>query len=1044
MSIINQTKRVEMKMLRKSGNWLERLKLKDFLYDFSYSRRKSLVVILSIVAIAQLVVQLSIFKNDLLIVGGDMFLPLSPALEAYHSLFVWNSRIATGIYVSASANLVPYLTLLVLFNSLMGLPVSERILFGYVLSMSGLSAYYLVITLLDLAKERSNKYLAGFVASVFYMFNTYTLQLWAAPEFLYLSSFALTPLLLALFIKGLETRRLRYALVFATSSLLFASAGTSPVFVVLIFIPILTFFFFYMLVSLLRRDRSAAIGCVLFTAITLATYVGVNSFWIIPMIGWIPYAQASVAFWNPLEWLEWKSRCASVFNIIRMISFVGWWEGPTYGFASFYTTNLLGRTVGFVFPALALVGMLIKRNRYTFFFFSLVALGVFLAEGVHPPLGFIYRWLYLHVPGFWIFRSVEWFVHLVVLGYSFLIGVLVSTVYAWERAEKDPSHTKCSRNIRRFGSKLFAVLIVFLLLAYPWPFWTGAVVHSGKVAGEVGHSYYVKVPKYYYEAADWINSQPEGFRILSLPLSGSYVDYKWGYGGSDIVPTLFNKPIVDDYYGDEHIRRLTGFVSLLLERNESKPIGKLLGLINVKYILFHNDADPEYGHYGQVPIEYVRAVVRSQDGIYLEKVFGQLEFYRNKYFVQAACAATDVRLTSKSPWNVVSGAWEASSENIVAGHSGMLVTAREYLNFTATAKMRLGRFSLDDWLIWGVVNRNNFYYAGMAGRTYFTVGRFTEGLRNEVYSRPNAYPPSGDVYVKVVISAGYCQVFSSKDGVNWAAEYGFKDNAYSAGKIGIYAGQSAEFSNVKVLSPSGIVLLNGSFGNLTMLGSLFSSDFVSGKSVLFDANQLTITDLKFIYKHSEAGAAENISIQLVNVNPTKYIVDVNSSRHFFLILGESFDPNWAAYIDDKIVTEHFIANGYANSWYISKTGSFQVVLEFLPQKLFYIGSGISLITFIICLACIRKKSRRNVKRTNSPAYGKRSKRAEDKVEVPKELLSVVEAGYCSLFETIVERMFLNLPLMVFFKSPQHLIYRSRTIRKVEGLPHHWYREPYEL
>jgi len=49
-----------------------------------------------------------------------------------------------------------------------------------------------------------------------------------------------------------------------------------------------------------------------------------------------------------------------------------------------------------------------------------------------------------------------------------------------------------------------------------------------------------------------------------------------------------------------------------------------------------------------------------------------------------------------------------------------------------------------------------------------------------------------------------------------------------------------------------------------------------------------------------------------------------------------------------------MANGYTNAWYINETGTYTITLEFWPQKLFYIGSAISITTLIICVLYISK------------------------------------------------------------------------------------------
>ena len=52
---------------------------------------------------------------------------------------------------------------------------------------------------------------------------------------------------------------------------------------------------------------------------------------------------------------------------------------------------------------------------------------------------------------------------------------------------------------------------------------------------------------------------------------------------------------------------------------------------------------------------------------------------------------------------------------------------------------------------------------------------------------------------------------------------------------------------------------------------------------------------------------------------------------------------------------HYLVNGYANSWYITPADvdgqeNYELIVEFWPQRLFYIGLGISGMTLISCLA----------------------------------------------------------------------------------------------
>ena len=101
---------------------------------------------------------------------------------------------------------------------------------------------------------------------------------------------------------------------------------------------------------------------------------------------------------------------------------------------------------------------------------------------------------------------------------------------------------------------------------------------------------------------------------------------------------------------------------------------------------------------------------------------------------------------------------------------------------------------------------------------------------------------------------------------------------------------------------------------------------------------------------------DNPSITYEKINPTKYTVHVNASTPFYIVFSESYDSNWIAYINDQQVPNeyHLTANGFANGWYINRTGTFTITLEFWPQNLFYAGSAISITTLILCTLYISK------------------------------------------------------------------------------------------
>ena len=148
-------------------------------------------------------------------------------------------------------------------------------------------------------------------------------------------------------------------------------------------------------------------------------------------------------------------------------------------------------------------------------------------------------------------------------------------------------------------------------------------------------------------------------------------------------------------------------------------------------------------------------------------------------------------------------------------------------------------------------------------------------------------------------------------------------------------------------------------------------------------------------------------ITFVKVNPTKYRILVEGAKESYsVVFSESFHKGWklyfnkaqgnygetvATYFDgeikegthkmtflDKATFEtwklkplaeerHFLVNGYANGWRIlpedtDGQGSYELIAEFEPQRLYYIGLFISLTTLGVCfvvmtVSIIRSKKR---------------------------------------------------------------------------------------
>jgi hypothetical protein len=194
---------------------------------------------------------------------------------------------------------------------------------------------------------------------------------------------------------------------------------------------------------------------------------------------------------------------------------------------------------------------------------------------------------------------------------------------------------------------------------------------------------------------------------------------------------------------------------------------------------------------------------------------------------------------------------------------------------------------------------------------------------------------------------------------------------------------------------STLIAVNGSTSEMF---TLLSSDMVSlDNKAVFLSEQLNQAQWHFIENFVKKSFATEKPPAIVfkKVNPTKYQVEVqNATQPFFIIFNENYDPQWNAYVENRAtdftsvvasypslnvkeadhqtnftpddisylfntpINEqyHFLANGYANAWYINPqqlnngNTQFTITLYYLPQSYYYLGLLITGITICICLS----------------------------------------------------------------------------------------------
>jgi hypothetical protein len=917
-----------------------------------------------IILIMGLPVPLAWFRGGLLISYWDFDFPLSGTTRNFSDyIYVWSERFPPGSAVPQSLAQLPYHVMIVA-AALVGMPIAvvETLILYLLFVGAGLSMHYLMNVL-------GATRFSSLIASAFYMFNSYVAVLiWANPTgeiFLY----AFLPLVFALFMKGIRGGPLiSQSLIFGISTLLLSTSFVTFTYAVVLWLFLGFFFVCYLLRKLLLSEKRAAFRACKFATCAIFTWCLINAWWLInfsyflTVLGVSNSARAAVGISN-LSQLQESSSHSTVLSVLGLQGvwavYSGYAGDPYYSFSSVYSSLWLNALV-LILPGIAFGALLIRRKSPLVAFFSLTAiLAVFLAKGLNPPFESLYEKVFLAYPLLQPFREpYSKFGFLIVLSYAVLIGETLGYVVYRTIRRASRLHVRLPRIV---GVGLVLFLVIGVL---PWPLWTGDVVYPG---GHVIPSARVSVPGYYQDANSWLASQPQDFRLYPWPFSAlGYDAFNWssGFVGADPSTWLLSKPVVT-YVGSTFQLPLTIATELssLVALNPGFEDGNLTG----------------WQWAGQ-------ATLRPQ---------GSSAFVQNQT-VHGGNWAAEVSVTNttiyvaSAPVEYYPTSSGLSWVSRYAARTGQPLQIEAYLRADANITAAYLVFFFYD---------SEMRYVGQ------TNGPDLGGRFDWTYTNLSATVPSGVSYFIPSI------VFTSRSG---ATGHGFADDVYFNGWPRITnIGSVLDLLNVKylmihddsdtayvqnnkfwvyapnnelksLLNSDKSMVLAAQFGGLTFYRNLewrqsevyaaTSYQATSGNDTgLIQAAQVTANDTGTVVFASQETIQGIGLATLGNLNqdsttsglayekllPTSYVVKVDSQGPFFLVFGESYDPGWSARADGLDILQHFVANGYANGWYVNHVGRLTITIEFLPQRMADIGAIVSVLTLILGVTILSRTRIKN-------------------------------------------------------------------------------------
>jgi len=854
-----------------------------------------------------------------------------------------------------------------LFQSI-HLPVNVVQIIFYTFSMlgSGLSMYFLASTIYK------NQKIVPLVASTLFMFCVYRLEWIWWPGFLWTLGFL--PLLMALYVKIVENSRnhlsvTKYILLFIVASMvLLCGQGIDVSLRVISLVSVGLIFLYCLIVQSGSRFRLIKIS-----ALLLAITIVANIWWLVPFYNY--YAPHPNFTWGiSLDITQWSWAMArSSFLNLFWASSGPYWE-ETYPFSQFYANAVL-IVLTFVPVFLAFSALLFRKHKYArlnLFLGAIILCALFLQKGLHAPLSNVNLFLYQHIPFAYAFRSAESKFGLFLLPFLALItGSSAQLLFEFIHAKKI--------RIQKFFAYAVTGIIIAIFLIASFPLVTGQVLERN-LNSIPSHA---NIPEYWYQASDWINSQDGDFRVLITPNDyNSNVIYTWDCATAQrLAPRFINKPLLElQPMADKVNNYYSGLIVTLydtIRNNNVSQFQELLDDTNVRYILQCNDVTWLPADAGQIiPPSLVKSFLSNQPDIKLVKQFGELDIYeyQNLTTTHIWAASVNTGITDRN-YGIVFGATQV--DGILPDSSGKPGKALQfdgvddYVYCGNDESLQLtNTVTVEAWVnVLGNSSKDQCEPISKGG-----AYGWQQKSANQPYNwRFHIYDNNNQWY-----NLPYVDI-----GTGWHYVVGTYDKNLPSGNLKEYVDGTLRYQmdytsgiNDKTVEPFQLGRVYDRYANLIIDGVRVSDIARSpaeiagnwndgtGKALENDQHTAALWALDessgdTLYNKPGAAVDADKSLPTIayqQINPVKYHINIqNATQPFTLVFAESFDPQWKAYYgrvnwfqalwQKPVDAKHAQVAGYANGWYLDKTGNYDITLYYRPQSLFYSGviiSGLSI------------------------------------------------------------------------------------------------------
>lgn len=815
-----------------------------------------------------------------------------------------------------------------------------------------------------LARKIIGNDVGGFIGSIVFCFNTYFLTIATQAHTLINVASAFSLFAILFFINAIESQKERYWYILSSLMIFLCTSYDLRVTYITLFV---MFFYgiFYLFFIIGYRDKKLFLSKIYYSILfLLLPFALMNMYWFLPQINSGLVSNNIIVnrtlfgndYWN-------FSDSIGLFHPFWSGAYINWFMVETMP------------PYFWLIPIIAFSGLFLSKKDKRIWFFAFISLlGIFLAKQVDIPFPDVYPWLFKNFPGFNAFRESTKFYFLIALGYSILIGYCVSWV--WQNWSK----TK----LQIIGKWLFSFLVTLIFLLNTVPV----------ITGEIG-TYFVprKIPNDYIALKDFLYNQKDYFQTLWIPALS-----RWGFYTNN-HPIIYGAAVAEVQHW-QNFAKPTSFISNKWSLRDSivaifnkSFTDQLLNENSVKYVIvpiedLEND-DAIFQYYGGNRDFYIKNLDKDPSLKKIDIGTKELVIYENENFLPYIYAVDGVYSFNDGEdmhlkYQYISKGSENNYFILEDKNSNLSDKFTRVVPNISYSDYQL----LDEALMNSELGDCNAYdNNGKISKADSLESKELGGKSIELMAANHI--ACAQTPVKIEAGKNYLLEFDYESPNANSNAY----NSYATYAL-IFNNQKKEFfsTNIPIKSPG----WHHYSKIITVPNDATQAEIYIYARSLEDSRTWITTryqNIKFTAM-AEGGVnyktvsfsdiylskPKNITYQIIN--PAKVLVTIDSaSGPFFLTTVQQYSQSWKIYLNSihssafgslypfaepNFISQdnHIALNGYLDSWYIDVnslcnnsnncqrnsdgTYTIEIVMEYWPQRYFYLGFIIFVITISLC------------------------------------------------------------------------------------------------